>query len=185
MAEFVPQQGTVRGAHLPNIQATYIDLHRLLAIFLASKEFAERIEATQGHNAELRDPLFVLQECEEDEISRILLSLAVTARAVDDAHNQVLELVAGVCGTLTRDLTTPDATIALELREACNKIIHADYWHFDLEANERGRSYLTPTMHIYGRTQGGRNWKATLDVVEFAKQYVNSVAVVRGAPRPR
>ncbi|RQU97756.1 hypothetical protein [Burkholderia cenocepacia] len=183
MAEYFPPQGVGRGAHLPNIQATYIDLHRLLAIFLASKEFADRIDAPQRHNAELRDPLFILQECEEDEISRILLSLAVTARAVDDAHNQILELVAGVCGTLIRDMTTPDVTIALELREACNKIIHADHWHFDLETNEQGRSYLTPTMYIYGRSQGGRNWKAILDVVEFAKQYVNNVALVRNAAR--
>ncbi|RQV08977.1 hypothetical protein DF047_13555 [Burkholderia cenocepacia] len=181
MAEFVPLQGAVRGAHLPNIQATYIDLHRLLAIFLASKEFADRIDVAQRHSAELRDPLFILQECEEDEISRILLSLAVTARAVDDAHDQVLELVAGVCGTLIRDMTAPDVAIALELREACNKIIHADYWHFDIETNEHGRSYLTPTMYIYGRNQGGRNWQAILDVVAFAKEYVNNVALVRNA----
>ncbi|WP_175834988.1 hypothetical protein [Burkholderia anthina] len=180
MAEFFsPQEGS-RGAHLPNIQATYIDLHRLLAIFLASKEFADRIEVAQGHNAELRDPLFILQACEADEISRILLSLAVTARAVDDAHNQVLELVAGMCGTLIRDTDRPDETIPLELREACNKIIHADRWNFDVESNNRMRSYLTPTMYLYGRNQGGRNWKATLDVVEFAKQYVGNVAIVRG-----
>ncbi|WP_321959290.1 hypothetical protein [Burkholderia cenocepacia] len=183
MAEFIPPQVAGRGAHLPNIQATYIDLHRLLAIFLASKEFADRIEAAEGHNAELHDPLFRLQECEADEISRILLSLAVTARAVDDAHNGVLELVAGVCGTLIPDVDRPDETIALELREACNKIIHADYWHFDLERNERLRPYLMPTMYLYGRRQRGRHWKAVLDVVEFAKQYVSSVAPVRDAVR--
>lgn len=49
MAEYIPPQGVDRGAHLPNIQATHIDLHRLLAIFLASKEFANRIEAAHGH----------------------------------------------------------------------------------------------------------------------------------------
>ncbi|WP_257251531.1 hypothetical protein ACJ51O_37295 (plasmid) [Burkholderia pyrrocinia] len=183
MAEFIPPQGVGRGAHLPNIQATYIDLHRLLAIFLASKEFADRIEAAEGHNAELHDPLFILQECESDEISRILLSLAVTARAVDDAHNEVLELVADVCGTLIRDMDRPHEFVALELREACNKIIHADRWNFDVETNDRLRSYLTPTMYLYGRSQNGRNWKATLNVVEFAKQYVGSVAIVRGDAR--
>ncbi|MBN3785502.1 hypothetical protein [Burkholderia sp. Ac-20353] len=182
MAEFVPPQGAGRGAHLPNIQATYIDLHRLLAIFLASKEFANRINVAQGHNAELHDPLFNLQECEEDEISRILLSLAVTARAVDDAHNRVFDLAAGPCGTLLRNAERPEEAADLELREACNKVIHASHWHFDMEENERGRSYLTPTMYIYG-SLGGRNWKAILDVVEFAKQYFSTVAPVRDVAR--
>ncbi|CAB3772238.1 hypothetical protein GQ57_33160 [Burkholderia sp. MSh2] len=183
MAEYIPPQGVGRGAHLPNIQATYIDLHRLLAIFLASKEFADRIEEAQGHAAELGNPLFRLQECEADEISRILLSLAVTARAVDDAHDRIFELAAGPCGTLCRNVERPDDTTDLELREACNKIIHANHWHFDMEENASGRSYLTPTMYIYGSSQGGRGWKAILDVVEFAKQYVNTVAAMRGVAR--
>ena len=183
MAEYFPPQGVGRGAHLPNIQATHIDLHRLLAIFLASKEFADRIEGAQGHNAELLDPLFRLQECEEDEISRILLSLAVTARAVDDAHDRIFDLAAGTCGTLLRDVERPQEIIDLELREACNKIIHASHWHFDMEENANGRSYLTPTMYIYGTSLGGRGWKAILDVVVFAKQYFNTVSFVHGEAR--
>ncbi|WP_175914462.1 hypothetical protein [Burkholderia metallica] len=182
MAEYIPPQGTGQGAHLPNIQATHIDLHRLLAIFLASKEFADRIEAAQGHNAELQDPLFRLQECEGDEISRILLSLAVTARVVDDAHDRIFDLAAGPYGTLLRNVERPEERGDLELREACNKIIHASRWHFDVEHNANGRSYLTPTMYIYG-SFGGRGWKAILDVVEFAKQYFNTAAAVRGVAR--
>ncbi|MBN3734943.1 hypothetical protein [Burkholderia sp. Tr-20390] len=183
MAEYIPPQGAGRGAHLPNIQETYIDLHRLLAIFLASKEFADRIEAAQGHNAELRDPLFRLQECEEDEISRILLSLAVTARAVDDAHDRIFDLAADPCGTLLRNVDRPEEVVDLELREDCNKIIHASHWHFDMEVNANGRSYLTPTMYIYGTSLGGRGWKAILDVVGFATQYFNTVAAAHGIVR--
>lgn len=31
--------------------------------------------------------------------------------------------------------------------------------------------YLTPMIYLYGR-HGGSEWKATLDVIKFAKQYV-------------
>jgi hypothetical protein len=179
MAEFRPPQNVEPGAHLPNVQATHIDLHRLLSIFLASRTFADLIAAPAGHAQELQDPLFRLQECEEDEISRILLSLAITARVVDDAHGRILELVAMPCGMLVPDTRRPETSVDLELREACNKIIHSDRRHFDIEHNETGRPYLTPTIYLYGQ-QGRLEWKATLNVVEFAKQYVSCVAAVRG-----
>ncbi|MEX3917943.1 hypothetical protein AB4Y43_17125 [Paraburkholderia sp. BR10872] len=179
MAEFIPPQEPVPGAHLPNVEATFIDLHRLLSIFLASRGFADLIEAPAGHAQELHDPLFKLQGCEEDEISRILLSLAITARVVDDAHARVLELVAGTCGRLIPDVRNPERSVNLELREACNKVIHAQRRNFDIEHNDNGRQYLTPTIYLYGQ-QGATEWKAVLDIVEFAKQYASCVAAVRG-----
>lgn len=179
MAEFIPPQRLEPGAHLPNVQATYIDLHRLLSIFLASRAFSDLIHAPAGHSQELQDPLFRLQECEEDEISRILLNLAITARVVDDAHGRILDLVASSCGRLVQDLNRPERSVELELREACNKVIHAHGRNFDVEHNATGRPYLTPTVYLYGQ-QGGTEWKATLDIVEFAKQYASCVAAVRG-----
>jgi len=179
MAEFIPPQPAAPDAHLPNVEATYIDLHRLLSIFLASKAFADRINAPAGHAQELQDPLFMLQACEEDEISRILLSVAITARVVDDARGRILDLVALTCGELIPDIQRPERGVQLELREACNKIIHAHRRHFDVEHNVHGRPYLTPTVYLYGQ-QGGAEWKATIDIVEFAKQYASCVAAVRG-----
>lgn len=179
MAEFIPPQEPGPGAHLPNVEATYIDLHRLLSIFLASRAFADLIEAPAGHAQELHDPLFTLQACEEDEIARILLGLAITARVVDDAHARVLDLVALPCGRLFPDVHRPERSVDLELREACNKIIHAQRRNFDIERNANERPYLTPTVYLYGQ-QGGTEWKATLDIVAFAKQYTSCVAAARG-----
>jgi hypothetical protein len=178
MAEFIPPQAAP-GAHLPNVRATFVDLHRLLSIFLASNAFADLIRTPVGHVQELQDPFFILQDCEEDEISRILLNLAVTARVVDDARGRVLDLVGSSCGRLVKDVRRPERSSVLELRDACDKIIHAHCRNFDVEHNASGRRYLMPTVYLYGQLHGSE-WKATLDIVEFSKEYVSCVAVMHG-----
>lgn len=63
MAEFVPpneEQG--RPGHLPDATGTLVELHRLLAIFLASKGFADLVDAGNRHAAELYDPIFATQD---------------------------------------------------------------------------------------------------------------------------
>lgn len=178
MAEFIPPQEELgRPGHLPNVPATFVELHRLVAIFLASRSFANLIEAAAGHAAELHDPLYRLQQVEEGEISRILLTLAITARVVDDANNRALDLVAGACGTLVPDTRNPADSRPLELREACNKLIHAERRRFDIEHTEDGRPYFTPTLYLYG-AQGRLQWKATLDVIAFAKEYTSCVTAL-------
>jgi hypothetical protein len=178
MAEFIPPQEEVgRPGHLPNVPATLVELHRLVSIFLASKSFAGLIEVGAGHAAELHDPIYKLQQVEEDEIARILLTLAITARVVDDANNRALDLVAGSCGTLKANIHNPDELLPLELREACNKLIHAERRRFDVEHTEEGRPYFTPTLYLYG-AQGRVQWKATLDVIAFAKEYTSCVTAL-------
>lgn len=178
MAEFIPPQEEVgRPGHQPNVSATLVELHRLVSIFLASKSFAGLIGAGAGHAAELHDPVYQLQQVEEDEISRILLTLAITARVVDDANNRALDLVAGSCGTLVQDLLNPAESRPLELREACNKLIHTVRRRFDVERTEEGRPYFTPSLYLYG-TQGRLEWKATLDVIAFAKEYTSCVTAL-------
>ncbi len=119
MAEFIPPQEGVGGRadHPPNVVATLIDLHRLVSIFLASRSFADLIEAPAGHASELHNPLFQLQACEEDEISRILLMLAITARVVDDANARLLELFAFPSGTLVPDTRHPDLSEPLQISD--------------------------------------------------------------------
>ena len=180
MAEFIPPQPAAPDAHLPNVEATYIDLHRLLSIFLASKAFADRINAPAGHAQELQDPLFMLQACEEDEISRILLSVAITARVVDDARGRILDLVALTCGELIPDIQRPERGVQLELREACNKIIHAIdfrpvYDHVDRPVAGGGDAqvwHLDGQIELAG-VQSKKDWEAVLNVQEFLEIVVD------------
>lgn len=169
MPEFVPQQLPEKEGHFPNTENTIVELHRLLAIFLASRNFAELCVEYPG---ERFDPIYRIQEVETDEITRILLNLAVTARVVDDREGKVFELAGSDCGTLQKDSTKEDCVI-LDIREACNKIIHAQKVRLDVD--ELGvQRYLNPTIYLYGSLQN-KEWRARLDVIKFCKEYVTLV----------
>lgn len=173
MAEYVnPQEGTFKEGHFPNTSNTILEVHRLLAIFLSSKSFADLLTNYPGEGF---DPIYKIQEVEEDEITRILLNLAITARVVDDRQNRVFELVSESCGELRENIEDTNPKF-LDLREACNKIIHAKKIHYDIENTGLQTAYLNPFIYLYGESQNGKAWKATLDIVKFSKQYVSLVS---------
>jgi len=61
----------------------------------------------------------------------------------------------------------------LPLREACNKIIHATDFRFDvvqpyLSDPFAEGDYIQPFVYLYG-TKGDQNWRAILSIIDFAK----------------
>jgi len=169
VAELDPQQTPRKEGHLPNTEHTVLELHRLLSIFLASKSFAA---LCTHHPHEGLDPIGMIQEVEDDEITRILLNLAITARVVDDREGRAFQQRGSDCGTLQRDVKDSEIGI-LDIREACNKIIHAKKVRFDVEECGDQR-YLNPIIYLYG-SQQARRWRAELDVIKFCKEYVSIV----------
>lgn len=167
MAEIVPQGVGVFGeGYKPNTKVAILELHRLVCIFLASKEFANLRDAP----THVLDTWDYLRESEEDGVTRILLSVAITARVIDDLANGAFDLVAEDCGTLEEGPKMKP----LSLREACNKIIHATKIRFDGEKNAAGELYVTPFIYLYGE-KNGVQWRATLNVLKFALEYVGCV----------
>mgnify|MGYP001594820400 FL=1 len=144
-------------------------MYRLLTIFLASKDFAKLLTNYPGEGY---DPFYKIQEVESDEITRLLLSLAITARVIDDRESRVFELVGSNCGEIQRNIHNPDIEV-LDLREACNKIIHAKKVRCDID-EINGQTYLNPFIYLYGK-HGANNWKAKLYIINFAKEYVTLV----------
>jgi hypothetical protein len=74
---------------------------------------------------------------------------------------------------LYEDTTTTAEPKDLILREACNKILHAD--SVDPETREQGAEFgpsLTRRINLYGQHRG-KDWHAVLDVVEFCVAAVN------------
>ncbi|MDI1361844.1 hypothetical protein [Methylotenera sp.] len=167
MAEFInPQEGFFKEGYFPNVGNTMLEVYRLLTIFLASKNFASLLTNYPGEGF---DPIYKVQEVEEDEITRLLLTLSITARVIDDRENLIFKNISSPCGTLQANLDN-ETVIQLNLREACNKIIHAKKIHFDVEGRDM-LAYLNPFIYIYGESSNGRAWKATLDIITFAKEY--------------
>ena len=169
MSEYISPQTQRDEGHHPNTGNAVVELHRLLAIFLSSRQFAGLCERDPGEGF---DPIHNIQEVEQDEITRILLTLAVTARVVDDRERRVFELVGSNCGTLQKDLSAQTIDV-LDIRDACNKLIHAQTVHFDIE--KLGiQSFLNPFIYLYGIFHG-KSWRAKLDVIKFCKEYVTIV----------
>jgi hypothetical protein len=173
MAEYKnPQEGYFIEGHFPNTSHAVVGLYRLLCIFLSSKNLAA---IRTGYPGEGFDPIYKIQEVEEDEITRLLLNLAITARVIDDRQERIFEKASSNCGQLEnmrQDSSAPNIEV-LSLREACNKIIHATKVRFDVEETE-GQTYLNPYIYLYGK-QNKNSWKATLDIVAFSKAYVSIV----------
>ncbi|MHB1334101.1 MAG: hypothetical protein ACYCY1_16040 [Sulfuriferula sp.] len=170
MAEYKhPQEGHLKEGLCPNTSNTVLELHRLLALFLASKNFAALRTNFPGEGF---DPIYKIQDVEEDEITRLLLNLAITARVIDDRQDRVLERVGSNCGQLEKNGGSQNVE-TLNLRDACNKIIHAKKIRFDVE-EIAGQSYLNPFIYLYGE-QNGKDWKVTIDIVAFSKDYFSLV----------
>lgn len=172
MTEYTPIQQPVGGGHNPNTETLLLELYRLLTIFFSSKNFAELRRGTE-ETRHPWDPIARLEAYEEDEITRILLAVAITARVIDDNRASVFER-SGPCGELLDDVSKTGASRPLFLREACNKIIHVRTIHFNVDQTEVGQPYLNPIIYLYGQHRGSK-WKATLDVVAFAKEYCTCI----------
>ncbi len=156
----------IKEAHKPNTGTVLVELYRLLAILLARKSFDELRK-----NASLRDAFTHLQQYGNDEITRILLVVAITARVIDDREKKVFDLVAGDCGNISE--TGKDK--GLSLREACNKIIHAQKLRFDQTEPDDKEKLLNPVIFLSGYSSSGTEWNAKLDVIAFAKEYIDCV----------
>lgn len=114
-----------------------------------------------------------VESLEEETITRLLLSTAITLRVLDDREGGSLDLLSRVCGTLfTTGSAKPDDEKALSIREACNKIIHAQEFSLTrATAIPTGFSPLEPYIHMRGVDQSGkRSWKASIGVFDFVRE---------------
>lgn len=179
MAE-LERAGHVRQGHLFDGSPLRLDLWRLMRIFLAERPFAEFTADEFGRDGWDQPLLGLDSEFCDYEITRILLTAAVSLRVIDDRDDGVLAR-ADPCGVL--DPWVGQGGIEpLSLREACNKILHAVRINFDVERLDGGDirqiglspTYLNPTLYLYG-THRGRDWKATLDVMAFIRGAVTTV----------
>lgn len=155
----------------PDIETTRLDLYRLLNQFLASPKLSEMCKA----DGFLNHAMYALDHFFEIEATRILLSSAVIARVIDDRDGDLKDYDT-TCGLLTKDLNKPNDSIDLNLREACNKIIHARTIKYDVEVEVQGydQRLFNPYIYYYGNLND-KEWKATLNIVDYVKNYTDNV----------
>jgi hypothetical protein len=84
--------------------------------------------------------------------------------AVRTTLNRETELAELACGKLA----DASGTRPLTLREACNKVIHAEKIRADLELDGSRVVRQNPIMHLEGEAPRGKRWTARLDLEPFA-----------------
>ena len=160
--------GSTEG-YRPNLQQVLSDLQVLCSIFLASSVFAERCRQEPVSTLE-RLPIAAL---EEDTITRLLLSTAITLRVLDDREDGALDMLSLNCGTLTTTVGSQDPiATALTIRDACNKIIHAKKFTLERhDSNRPGYAPLHPYIHMRGTDpHRRRSWQASISIFEFVRE---------------
>ena len=119
---------------------------------------------------ELRGFEWLRSRFEASEISRRIIGLAVLLRN----HLDITQPHPNTnVGSLIPDSESTNCTKPLSLREACNKIIHADMVdiHNDDQSSERNGA-ISNRIKLLG-TYNGRQWIAEVDVLRFLNEASN------------
>lgn len=138
---------------------------KLLSIILADKEL-QKLYAK--YDLSHMEPF--IEDIKETEIIKLLVEIATQYRIMewnirDEWKNK--DFKTEVVGELFTDNKDEGQELDLTIREACNKVIHAEEIVFDI-TKLRGtkRYYYNPYIHIYGK-KGKLKWKASIDLVLF------------------
>ena len=169
MPEELPEIGPKAG-HAIEAEVFMLDLYRLVCMVSADQQVAKYAHTSPA--IERLQSTFL-----RSEVTRILISCAVALRIQSDQRQHPVappsELKSD-CGRLYPVWPADESAFeVLTLREACNKIIHADNFRFDvvqpyLSDPDAEGDYIQPFVYLYG-TKGDKDWRAVLSIVDFAK----------------
>jgi hypothetical protein len=153
--------------------------HQLLCALFATYDFPDLYREVFPHHDP--DPMDDFRALEDSEFSERLVMLSALARA-DDDERQTLSSVERVLPDGVGILEENGATKPLTPREACNKIIHAKTISYELDWSDKHpiwnrfyekqsiqvqRKFKNPRIKVTGTTQGGREWKADINAINF------------------
>ena len=177
--EFGGFYGSAESGHVFSSNALRLDLYRLQCIFEASQPMALKCIDSLGCPTRV-----MLDDHEEEEITRLMISTSIFGRMLDDRftliksrgrfeHNEKwFEWLQAPVGELLPDLPN-EIEEPLNLREAFNKVLHANKMNFDVEVGATpSNRYLRPYLYLYG-TKGRKGWRATINVYQFVEKLYN------------
>ncbi len=146
-----------------------LDLYRLFCYIHSSKHFADLTDGTDSCSYQ---PL--RHSFEKDEIVRILIATAVFGRRFEKRYlrergdSELSESTE--IGTLQRNLKN-DETVVLNVREGCNKIIHAEHIVIEEESKDPYYGWLKPRIYLYSSPLKNDGWLATIDIDKFVSTF--------------
>jgi hypothetical protein len=174
-------------SHDIDLEQLKLELYRLITMFLSSDKLTDMI-LSDIRTGKVRDFgthfMGMLEGLFYGEMSRILLYTAIQCRVfANNEYQRSIPLWDKTCGEL-ENTKKKDAAVGLgplggetsplTLREAFNKIIHAEAINLDLEDAEDEGLWLpqikvNPLLYLYGRTQSGNPWRAILRIIDYVR----------------
>jgi len=135
-------------------QILRLELYRLLCYFVASEGIANKTEISN-----------LVGEFQDDQITIGLISIASMIRIIDDRNKRYLEKYKNktICGYL---IDKNNKKIELNLRMACNKILHANQIKFDILSRDNTMQ-IKPKINLYGKEASGSEWMTKIDIFKF------------------
>jgi hypothetical protein len=118
--------------------------YRLLATVYASQRFPHEPIDTEDP----RSLAYLASEFEAEKSTHLLLTIAIAVRTTLNRETELADLVCG-------ELADASGTKPLTLREACNKVIHAEKIRADVELDGSRVVRQNPIMHLEGEAPGG------------------------------
>jgi len=174
----MPERTAEKKGYTQNFDGYTFNLERaslyLLSIILADKELKQLYAK---YDLSHMEPF--LEDIKETEILHLLVEIATHYRLMEwnvrkdwKSKRYKTEYV----GSL--EIENRKVEIDLSMKEACNKIIHANKIDFDV-SKLRGKPYhyFNPFIYVYGQ-KGKQKWKANIDLVLFcnaANQELESI----------
>jgi hypothetical protein len=166
MAEFDTSRHATKGPHFDSMFARE-KFFVLLSLFNASRRSADLCD--DGNGCVFRG---LIDDYEEELITRLLIETAAMTRMKDDLFEQQHGFNAETHKDIVGKLFSPaksKTAATLNLREACNKIIHAKLINFDVARRRTWHArHLNPKIYLYGE-RGKQQWKAEVDVIRFVE----------------
>jgi len=163
----MPESTAIKAGYVARYDGMTFDLARS-SLHLASLLIADKPLRKLYHQYDLKHLEHASDDIKESEIIRLMVEIATQYRLMESGvppSERSKHYSDGVVGALTVDGVS--GAIDLSMREACNKIIHAQNIIFDVtKPRRRNDHYYNPTIHAHGQ-KGRKKWEALIDVVWF------------------
>lgn len=148
------------------IENVYRDLFYLLTIFLSDEKIAKTFRSN-------KDQLHKICGVNDDEIARLVINCATTARIIMDQKKKNTNGTHSV-GIWIENTKKPNKIKKLSIREACNKIIHAKELQFEVKKVKKDIYSLKPKLILIG-DYNDQTWEVEINIIEFIRKYIQFI----------
>ena len=159
-----------KSAYQPNLGSLRADLHQLLCVFEASESIHRKIQEEPDYSKKH----LLFEQLENDAITKLLLSTAITLRILDDRENGILEMFSMYCGLIQEKSNNLQESKGVTIRIACNKIVHATEIAMVRNNVSSEIRYLFPEIDLSG-TERNKKWDVTINIYEYVREGIRGI----------